>query len=421
MNSTSALRVASHATPPPPPPGTQAIPQTDRRDGRWMEVVSHIDPRYGGLSASVPALGRRLVEDAETATSLAAFCAPNEQYTPTGYTQGDLTFWPASRKPWLSSKLRHSFTAQMQRSNGVHIHGLWEQSTTIAAHTARSLRIPYIVSAHGMLEPWALAAKRFKKLVYSALIERRNVAEAACLHALTRAEAQQFIDFGARSPIAVIPNGVDIPAGRDAGPFLDRCPELAGKRIVLFLARLHPKKGLDLLLQSWTKLATSWPDAHLVVAGPDCEGTLARLQELVERHQLGSSVLFTGMLRDTLKWSAFAAAECFILPSYSEGLSVSVLEAMGMGVPVIVTQECNMPEVRDADAGWVISPTLEQVTCALAEMLSNLPAQNRQLGWNGAALVQSRYTWPVVARQTAQLYQWVLGGSKPRTIDILHP
>ena len=222
-------------------------------------------------------------------------------------------------------------------------------------------------------------------------------------------------------PIAVIPNGVDIPLRRDPSLFLERCPELAGKRIVLFLARLHPKKGLDLLLDAWTALAPAWPDAHLVLAGPDSDGTLPRLQEMVQARGLGSSVLFTGMLRDSIKWSAFAASECFILPSYSEGLSVSVLEAMGMGLPVIVTQECNMPGVRDAGAGWVISPTVEQVTAALSEMLANSPQRNCQLGANGAALIESRYTWPVVARQMSQIYQWVLGGAKPRNLDMIYP
>ena len=387
----------------------------------WLEVVSHTDPLYGGLSSAVPALGLRLEEYADINISLAAFCLPEQRYTPTGYTHDQISFWPTSRTAWFQGSLRDSFTEQVRGSQGIHIHGLWEQSTAVAAHTANSLRVPYILSAHGMLEPWALHAKRLKKLIYSVLLERKNVANAACLHALTQAEAGQYVHFGARCPIAVIPNGVDIPDEKDATLFLRQFPELAGKRIILFLARLHPKKGIDLLLEAWAELSTSWPDAHLVLAGPDSEGTQAKLEEMIGQYRLGSSVTFTGMLRDRMKWSAFAAAECFVLPSYSEGLSVSVLEAMGMGVPVIVTDACNMPEVREADAGWVISPTRNDLTRALSEMLSNPSNRSRQLGWNGANLIESLYSWPVVARQMSQLYEWVLGGPRPKTFQIIIP
>ena len=210
--------------------------------------------------------------------------APDEHFRPLGYEGDRLSFWPVGRKPWLTDPdLRARFAAQLDGAAGVHIHGLWEQSTLIAARTARAKGIPYLVSAHGMLEPWALANKRVKKLVYAALFERSNIERAACLHALTQAEARHFIRFGAQSPIAVIPNGVDIPTEQDPTLFFRRYPEAVGSRILLFLARLHPKKGLDLLVESWSQLAREWPDAHLVIAGPDSEDTQARLERILEQ------------------------------------------------------------------------------------------------------------------------------------------
>jgi glycosyltransferase involved in cell wall biosynthesis len=390
--------------------------------GRWLQVVSHTDPRYGGLSSVVPTLGRRIAQNQRFDLRVAAFCEQDEHHYPAGYDQDNLTFWPTGRGLWLKTKrLRRSFTDELRCTDGIHIHGLWEQSTAVAARTARSLGKPYILSAHGMLEPWALANKRLKKLVYAALVERNNVARATCLHALTRAEADHFIRFGARSPIAVIPNGVEVPQAKDASLFFDHFPELKGKRIILFLARLHPKKGLDLLLGTWKALARTWPEVHLVVAGPDFEGTRAKLEKLTFFHGLEHQVLFTGMLNEPMKWSALAAAECFVLPSYSEGLSVGVLEAMGMGLPVIITEPCNMPEVQDHQAGWLIQPNLRQLTDALDQFLRNTDLQNRYLGSRGARFVATRCNWNTIATQMADVYLWLQGGPIPQTVELIFP
>ena len=395
---------------------------------RWVEVVSHLDPRYGGLSAAVPELAEHLAPH-NFAVSIAAFCAPQEHFQPAGLSPAQLSYWPASRVPWLKSSilpttrtsLGASFRTQLHDAQGVHIHGLWEQSTLTAASTARTLAIPYILSAHGMLEPWALAAKRRKKQIYAALIERNIVARAACLHALTLAEAQHFIRFGARAPIAVIPNGIALPAHTSPDEFLTRFPQLRNRRIVLFLARLHPKKGLDLLIDAWGKVSPAFPEAQLVIAGADFENTRAIMEAETVTRGVARTVTFTGLLAGSLKWSALAAAEGFVLPSRSEGLSVSVLEAMGMGLPVIVTEPCNMPEVLEHRAGWQIQPDAAQLTSALAKLLDNTLQRNAQIGARGAELVRSRFSWSTVAAQMAELYRWVEGGPEPTAVRMVHP
>jgi glycosyltransferase involved in cell wall biosynthesis len=393
---------------------------------RWLQVVSHLDPKYGGLSSAVPAVGRSVAQTEGFDVSLAGFCAPEEHFKPVGFDSEHLSFWPISRKSWLQDRVGHSvirkaFEEQVRTSDGIHIHGLWEQSTAIAASTARTSNKPYVLSAHGMLEPWALANKPLRKFVYGRLVERNNVARATSLHALTLKEVQHFRSFGARNPIAVIPNGVDIPERVDSQLFFNAFPSLEGKRIVLFLARLHTKKGLDLLIESWSAIASDYPDAHLVLAGPDSDGTRPRLEQLILARNVTDSVTFTGMLQDAMKWSALAGAEAFALPSFSEGLSVSVLEAMGMSLPVIVTEPCNMPEVVSHDAGWQIQPDVAELTDVLRELLTNSPIQNQAIGRRGARLVQTRYTWPIIATQLAELYRWVLGGPTPISVDVHYP
>ena len=388
--------------------------------GHWLTVVSHLDPRYGGLSSVVPQLSSRIAATHQFEIDLAAFCEEGELYSSVSYPELSVTEWPTRRATWIRNRtLRNRFHALVNAADGIHIHGLWEQSTAIAAPTARALRKPYILSAHGMLERWALSNKRLKKQIYAALFERANVRGAACLHALTHAEAADYRRFGAKGPIAIIPNGVTIPPTIDPSLFLSQFPALSGKKILLFLGRIHFKKGLDLLIQAWSNLASTFPEAHLVLAGPDFEGTRARIEKLVTEKKLSLSVHFTGMLRHDLKWSALAASEGFVLPSYSEGLSVSVLEAMGVGLPVIVTEQCNLPEVKELDAGWYIQSDVSQLTSAIREFLANSAEANSTIGSRGRDLVLERYNWATVADKMAELYRWVQGGPSPLHVELL--
>ncbi len=397
------------------PPGPVALSVAR---SRWLHVVTHLDPSYGGLSSAVPALGQALTERNHCRTAIAAFCLPEEHFEPEGFSSANLTFWPSGRGSWLhNQRLKSSFEQRIAEADGVHVHGLWEQSTVEACRAAASAGKPFVISAHGMLERWALRNKRWKKLLYAALVERSNVREAACRFALTAAEASDYQRFGCSGPVAIIPNGVRLPEVRDAEFFLDAHPELRGQRLLLFLGRLHPKKGVDLLLKAWTDVAPLYRDAHLVLAGPDAEGTRAQLEATVATHRIAEQVTFTGMLQEQMKWSALAAAEAFILPSHSEGLSMSVLEAMGMGLPVIVTRQCNLPEVAQYGTGWTIEPAVKPLVQALGELLENRPMENREIGAAGSRLVEQRYKWAAVARQTAEVYRWVLGGPRPRHVE----
>ncbi len=380
------------------------------RIGNWLGVVSHLDPKYGGLSTVVPQLASKLAGSGRFHVQLEVFCLPEERCKPASLPELAISFWPLSRSRWLLDRsMQPLFRRAVAQSDGVHIHGLWEQSTLVAARTARALRKPYILSAHGMLEPWALGSKRWKKELYAALFERRNVEGARCLHALNAGEARSYRAWGSRRPIAIIPNGVDVPAEVGvpgfANIFLDAFPAARSKRLILFLGRLHTKKGVDLLLEAWGTLARQWPETLLVLAGPSEGNTRAVLEARARSLGIERQIVFTGMLGPELKWSALAAASCFVLPSHSEGLSVATLEAMGAGLPVIVTEQCNLPEA--APAGWQIQPDVDDLRAALGDFLASSPEVNAERGQRGAALVRERYSWPVVARQMAELYTWV--------------
>ncbi len=403
----------------------QMAPESEQRVATaktsWVEVVSHLDPKYGGLSAAVPNLSRAVAAASERSVAVAGFCLPNEQYVPEGHSDVRFEHLPLSRLEWLKRRRHVSrFRQLVAKAAGIHVHGLWQQSSAVTGPVAREFGLPYVMSAHGMLESWAMANKRWKKALYMSVSEGANLRGAACLHALTRAEAADYRRLQLRNPVAIIPNGVSVPSHTSANLFLDAFPALRGKQIVLFLGRVHFKKGLDLLCRAWERMSHHG-EAHLVIAGPDFENTQARIEELIDSLNIGRSVTFTGMLGGEMKWSALAASQVFVLPSYSEGLSVSVLEAMGAARPVIITEACNLPEVAEHDCGWVIPAQVAPLQAALSEVLNWTTCHLQTTGSNGKRLVEDRFSWPVVGRQMNSLYRWLEGGRIPTDVEMQFP
>ncbi len=387
----------------------------------WLHVVTHLDPKYGGLSAAVPEINAAVAQTGEFRTCLAGFCDTNESQrllTSAGFRVEQFDI-PRRFRPRSNRDPVFSFRDLVTSCAGVHIHGLWTQSTALAARFARAAGKPYVISAHGMLERWALRNKRLKKTIYLAVTERANLAGASCLHALTEGEAEDYRRLGLRNRIAVIPNGVTVPENASPQGFLQAFPRLSSKRLVLFLGRIHFKKGLDILVQSWSQLAAKFPDVHLVLAGPDFENTRGQIETQIARAHLEARVSFTGMLANDLKWSALAASELFVLPSYSEGLSVSVLEAMGVAQPVLITKNCNLPEVSEHRCGWVIKPEAGQLEAALEHALRLPPDQLATFGSRGRQLVEERYNWVAIGRQMSSVYRWITGGPFPTNVPIL--
>ncbi len=387
----------------------------------WLNVVTHLDPKYGGLSSSVPELDAAIAAASEFSVCLAGFCEGDEFFQPQPSAGVDVRhFLKGSRFSWQRrTEATTEFQALVARSAGVHVHGLWQPSTALAARTARRLGKPYVITAHGMLERWALANKKYKKAIYMALTERANLRGAACLHALTRAEAEDYRRLGLRNPIAIIPNGVRIPEEVSSRPFLDRFPKLKNKRLILFLGRIHYKKGLDILIDAWARVGRNWPGAHLVLAGPDFENTQRQIEQRISALAMEPRVTFTGMLSGSLKWSALAACDVFVLPSYSEGLSVSVLEAMGTSRPVVITEQCNLPEVAQKDCGWVIKATQGALEQALKDALSSSSSDRGMQGEHGRRLVAARYGWDTIGRQMGDVYRWLTGGAFPAAVEML--
>lgn len=295
----------------------------------------------------------------------------------------------------------------------VHTHGCWMYTSAQVAQWHATTGRPYVVSPHGMLDPWALRNSRWKKRVAWHWFERRHLKRAACLHALTVAEARALRDLGLTQPICVIPNGVDVEAPDPGDPAADG----DGTPTVLFLGRLHPKKGIAELLTGWSQFARGHAPWRLRIAGWDDGGHAAALQAQARALGVEGSVEFVGPQFGEAKRRAFAEADAFILPSFSEGLPMTVLEAWARGVPVIMSDHCNLPEGFAAAAAVRVEPQPESIAAGLVHMASLDGAARRQMGEAGRHLAASRFSWPAIAADMVGVYRWLMGeGPRPESV-----
>jgi poly(glycerol-phosphate) alpha-glucosyltransferase len=303
----------------------------------------------------------------------------------------------------------------------LHVHGLWMYSSIVARRWARRRVAPYIVSPHGMLDAWAIGNGRWKKRLATAWYEGEHLRGSACLHALCAAELKAIRDFGLVNPVCVIPNGVaevneagfPSPAWREALP--------RDAKILLYLGRIHPKKGLPNLIGALARCDAAMRSGRwrLVVAGWDQGGHQAELEAAAASAGIADRVHFIGPQFGRDKDATLHAADAFILPSYSEGLPMAVLEAWAHGLPVLMTPQCNLPEGVVHGAALSVDPAVDGLTAGLSALFGMSDDERTAMGRRGAALVVRRFTWPVVARRMQDVYRWLLGrGERPDCVDL---
>ena len=309
-----------------------------------------------------------------------------------------------------------------RRPSLLHANGLWMYPSLASFRWSRRARRPYLISPHGMLDPWAVNHAVWKKRVVGWWFENAHLAGAACLHALTEAEARAIRAYRLTNPICVVPNGVDLPPA--TMPARPSWAESAGdgRKILLFLGRLHPKKGLENLLAAWQDVqpAAGARDWLLVIVGWDQGGHARQLRRMAEAQGICATVCFVGPQFDQDKAASFACADAFVLPSLSEGLPIAALEAWSYGLPLLMTAACNLPEGFAAGAALPIGTDRAGIAAGLRQLFAMSDAERRDMGARGQALVRARFTWASVAERMSIVYQWVQGGGPPPWCVLLH-
>jgi glycosyltransferase involved in cell wall biosynthesis len=296
--------------------------------------------------------------------------------------------------------------SQILNSQIVHLHGVWDPILKSAASAAYGLGVPYVVAPHGMLDPWSLSQKSWKKKIALALGYRAMLNRCSFLHLLNRDEKDLVAPLRLRCAMQVIPNGIaaeefaNLPP---AGTFYAAHPELNGQPYILFLGRLHYKKGLDILADAFAIVSKTDPDVRLVIAGPD-DGALADFQSRINTTNLAPRVHLIGPIFGSDKLAALADAACFALPSRQEGFSIAILEAMAAGKPVVISKACHFPDVAEESAGEVTELNAAAFAAGILKVLQN----STSYGQAGPAMVHSRFTWLKVVEQMLRAYQSAL-------------
>jgi glycosyltransferase involved in cell wall biosynthesis len=292
----------------------------------------------------------------------------------------------------------------------VNTHAMFSIATLPAYWACQRYGIPYVIHPHGMLETWALSYKSWKKQPYYTLIEKPALERASVIRVLATPEAENIKGLGVKNSLALIPNGIwqqEFDQLPDPEAFYQAFPETRSKTLILFLGRIDPKKGLDLLATAFAKIQSSFPQTHLIIAGPDNIGFLSTAKAYFSQLGCLNSVTFTGMLRGSLKAAAFAASSLYVAPSYSEGFSMSVLEGMACGLPCVITTGCNFPEAADAKAAQIVEINADEIANALLDCLHH-PEQAKAMGDRARRFILQNYSWENITANLIEIYQGIL-------------
>jgi len=295
---------------------------------------------------------------------------------------------------WLRSQ------AQSEHVQIIHNHSLWMMPNVYPGQIAKRHNVPFIVSPHGTLSAWAMASGSKVKRVFWPFVQQPALQAVTCWHATAESEYEDIRRLGFKQPVAIVPFGIDVP-------------ELPPKRqsqshTLLFLGRIHQKKGLELLLPAWRAVQGQFPDWRLVIIGPDSGGYRAQMEVLATRLQV-ERVEFAGPLYGREKWLAYRNAELFVLPTYSENLGMAVAEALAAGTPAIVSKGAPWEGLLKHKAGWWIDIGVDSLVAVLEDALATPIDDLRSMGQKGRSWMQSEFEWNAIAQQIAQCYAWMLG------------
>ncbi len=307
--------------------------------------------------------------------------------------------------PFYSPRLKTEVSARVSDYQAAIIRSSWTSVGPTASAVCRTKKVPYLAYPEGNFDQWCMRRSFIKKKLFWQLLDKKYFAGAACVVALTKFEADSILRMGLSNRIEIIPNGIDSAeyvSGQSRGQIEDQYPQLKGRRWILYLGRIHPKKGLLNLVQAFGSIKQKHPDAFLVFAGPD-DGNYRRIVEhVVYCNDLTNDVLFTGQILGRLKIGFLMHSYLMALPSFSEGFPITVLEALSCGLPVVLTPGCHVPEIASERAGLEVENSPDRLAEAMRVLLDDEACRN-DLGLNGRRLFNERYSLKNVTSMTLEL------------------
>ncbi len=403
---------------------------------KLLHIIASVDPRGGGPIEGIFASAEVWFRHGHE-RHIVSLDAPNDpwvrQSPVTTFAVGiDSRWYAALRKifPWL----RYGYTphlvpwirAHVTNYDAIIVNGLWNYASFGAWRALHKLNVPYFVFMHGMLDPWfneAYPTKTFFKSIYWKLCEHKVLRDARGVMFTCEEERQlarkSFLPYVAREfVVGYGTRDIDGDPTSQQAAFVALAPEIKGRKFILFLSRIHPKKGVDLLIQAFARYADTFPDLDLVIAGPDQTGSKSELQRLARELGLDNRIHWPGMLSGDAKWGAFRSADFFVLPSHQENFGIVVAEAMALGKPVLITNKVNIwREIEEDGAGLVVNDDVERIASGLREMCELSPQQLAARGRNARNSFSKRYDLEENAMTFLQLMERLSAG--PTTMPVV--
>jgi glycosyltransferase involved in cell wall biosynthesis len=371
---------------------------------RICQIVPRIAAMSSGPSQSVPALCRAMQDQGHAVRLLTLL--PNPERTVFEQTQ----FYPAAAYPLaarlgVSKSLKQAIAEAARTHDVLHTNSLWMMPNIYPAAAVRGTDCKLVVSPRGTLSPWAKRRSAWRKRIVWALGQRQCLQQADCIHVTSEDELQYVRDLGFRNPVAVVPNGVACPE-----ELPESLPVAGGRRKLLFLARIHPTKGVDILLAAWRVVQAEFPDWDLEIAGPTNNDFARQMMQLAATRQL-ERVRFAGELTGDAKRRAFQEAELYVLPSHSENFGISVAEALAHSVPAIVFHGAPWSGLNVHQAGWWVEPGFDSLVATLRTALACAPGELSERGARGYAWMRDEFDWQRIAQRMSAVYQTLHHGA----------
>lgn len=316
-----------------------------------------------------------------------------------------------ARLGW-SREMAKGMEAVAHRAELMHMNGVWMMPDVYPALKTRGTACKVVCCPHGGLSEVTLARNRIVKWVMWHLLgQKAALKRVSMFHAASEKERAEIRALGFRQPVAVIPNGLELPKVRHR-PFAS-----SGRKLVFF-GRIHATKAVDHLVAAWGRVAREFPDWSLEIAGPDC-GAVPALREMIAERGI-PRVAFVGELHGDEKYGFLAAADLYVLPSLTENFGITVAEALACGTPSIVSRGCPWRGLEEHGCGWWIDIGPEALAAKLREVLAFSPQELERMGERGKAWISSGFTWEDVARKMRMAYEWLLhGGERPEFVDVV--
>jgi glycosyltransferase involved in cell wall biosynthesis len=373
-------------------------------------VISSIDKNAGGSASFIQLVSNELVKYKEVSiVTNKSNCQLN--------INTDVRIFLASTSFGLFQGYSHELKSFLKyyETDIFHGSGLWQYPVHAMAKVALKRNIPYIISPHGMLEPWSLNSGKLKKKIALKFFQWDDLALSDCIHATSEMEADNIRKLGFKNPMAIIPNGIDLKEFPLNKPISNK-----SRFTILFLSRIHPKKGIEFLIEAWDRLSgglrNEW---QIKIAGNGDSVYIASLQQLIKNKRLEKEISIIGPQFGNDKIKTYQDADLFVLPTYSENFGIVIAEALACGIPVITTKGTPWEELNIFKAGWWIDIGVEPLASALTEALQLSIVNRQMMGQNGRRLILEKYSIESVVLKLIQLYDWVLGkAEKPLFVSL---